>query len=205
MTPGGGGPEKTPANRLEEKTAMSPKVFGRTLILAVLVTVPALAQEARRNDEVFKDTSRAVLSYSNFTIFDDVRAVVQDGAVTLKGKVTMPFKRDDIGRRVARVAGVTRVDNQIEVLPVSQFDEELRYSVAHAIYGSAAFWPYASMANPPIHVIVDRGRVTLTGVVGNEVDRVLARSLASNMGAFSVTSELKTDAEMRALLEGRTQ
>jgi osmotically-inducible protein OsmY len=57
------------------------------------------------------------------------------------------------------------------------------------------------MANPPIHIIVENGRVRLTGVVASEVERMLARSLATSFGAFSVTSELKTDAEMKALLD----
>ena len=58
------------------------------------------------------------------------------------------------------------------------------------------------MANPPIHIVVERGRVTLSGVVNSEVERVLARSLASDSLAFSVTNDLRTDAEMRTELEG---
>jgi hypothetical protein len=54
------------------------------------------------------------------------------------------------------------------------------------------------MANPPIHIIVERGHVTLTGVVNNNVDRMLARSLAVGSGELSVTNELRTDAEMRS-------
>jgi hyperosmotically inducible protein len=84
---------------------------------------------------------------------------------------------------------------------VSPFDDDLRYAIARAIYSSSAFWSYASMSNPPIHIIVERGRVTLTGVVGSEVDRMMARSLASGFNAFSVTCELKTDAEVKALLD----
>ena len=53
------------------------------------------------------------------------------------------------------------------------------------------------MANPPIHIIVDRGHVTLTGVVNSNMDRMLARSLAAQFGAFSVINDLKTDAEVR--------
>ena len=60
---------------------------------------------------------------------------------------------------------------------------------------------YANRANPPIHIVVDRGHLTLTGVVNNNVERMLARSLVSKLGAFSVKNELKTDAEVRALLE----
>jgi hyperosmotically inducible protein len=113
----------------------------------------------------------------------------------------MPYKRDDIERRVRRIPGVETVENGIEVLPVSQFDDELRFRIARAIYGHSSFWNYAAMANPPIHIIVNRGRVTLTGVVNSNVERMLARSLATGFGEFEVKNELKTDAEMREAIE----
>jgi hyperosmotically inducible protein len=180
-------------------------MIGAGLLLATALAAPALAQAERKDDEIFKDVSEIVLGYPQFTIFDDVSAAIEGGVVRLEGKVTMPFKRNDIEKRVAKVAGVSRVENRIGVLPVSQFDEELRYSVARAIYGSSAFWQYASMSNPPIHIIVERGRVTLTGVVTSEVERMLARSLATSFNAFSVKSDLKTDAEMKTILEGKGQ
>ena len=93
------------------------------------------------------------------------------------------------------------MQNKIEVLPVSQFDDELRLRISRAIYGNSNFWRYATMANPPIHIIVERGHVTLEGVVNNNVDRMLARSLASGFGSFSLKNELKTDAEVQAELE----
>ena len=116
--------------------------------------------------------------------------------VTLTGKVTMPYKRDDIEKRISRVDGVRGVNDQITVLPVSQFDDDLRYRIARSIYNNSNFWNYAIMPNPPIHIVVEHGRVTLTGVVQSEVDRMLARSLATQFGAFSVTNALKTDAEI---------
>jgi hyperosmotically inducible protein len=182
---------------------MKARVAAAAVILAAVLAVPARAQVAddRKDDEVFSDVSKVVLGYPQFTIFDDVSAAVTDGVVTLQGKVTMPFKRQDIERRVVKIPGVKRVENRIGVLPVSQFDDELRYSVARAIYGSSAFWQYASMVNPPIHIIVEHGRVTLTGVVASDVERMMARSLATSFNAFSVTSQLKTDQEMRALLD----
>jgi len=170
-------------------------------MLVALVASPSFAQDARKDLEVFKDLSDAVLGYVRFTIFDDVSASVDQGMVTLVGKVTMPFKRADIEDRVARVKGVKRVDNMIAVLPVSVEDDRLRYVIARAIYGNSAFWQYATMSNPPIHVLVEHGRVTLSGVINNEVERMLARSLATGFGEFSVTSELKTDAEIRNALE----
>ena len=87
------------------------------------------------------------------------------------------------------------------MLPASQFDDELRYLIARAIYSNPHFVGYASMVNPPIHVIVERGRVTLEGVVNSEVERMLARSIATSFNAFEVKNELRTDAEARQELE----
>jgi len=159
------------------------------------------AHGERKDLQVFNDISDSVNRYSYFTIFDDVNASVENGNVTLTGKVTQPFKRDDIEKRVAKIDGIQHVTNRIEVLSVSIFDQELRRRIARSIYGNANFWNYAIMANPPIHIIVDHGHVTLTGVVQSNVDRMLARSLATQFGAMSVKSELKTEAEIREQLE----
>jgi hyperosmotically inducible periplasmic protein len=164
-------------------------------------TAQARSTDTRKDFQVLKDVAASVDRYTQFTIFDDVSAHVKDGVVTLTGKVTMPYKRDDIARRVAKVDGVVTVRDEIKVLPVSQFDDELRYRIARSIYGHSNFWNYAIMPNPPIHIVVEHGRVTLTGVVNSEVDRMLARSLATQFGALSVTNALKTDAEMREALE----
>ncbi len=171
--------------------------------VAAMVLLPALlfAQPERKSFQVVQDVSKEVLRYTRFTVFDDVAVNVDQGVVTLTGRVTMPYKADDIVSRVARVAGVTKVNNGIKVLPVSMFDDELRYSIARRIYGNPGFWQYASMANPPIHIIVEDGRVTLTGTVNNNVERVLAQSIASSSNAFSVSNQLKTDAEAKAELE----
>ena len=143
-----------------------------------------------------------MLRYPHFTIFDSVHAQVDDGVVTLTGKVTMPYKRNDDRASASRGStGVDEVRNEITVLPVSQFDDELRFRIARAIYGNSNFWRYGSMVNPPIHIIVENGRVTLEGVVSSNIDRMLARSIASSFGAFSVTNNLKTDAEIEGALE----
>ena len=158
----------------------------------------------RKDFQVFQGVARQVQQYVNFTVFDSVNASVQDGVVTLTGKVTMPYKVDDLTRRVARVDGVRKVDNQIQVLPVSRFDDELRLRIARAIYGNPSFWHYASMANPPIHIVVDRGRVTLEGTVNSHVERMLAQSLAIGFGEFSVENRLKTDAERQVRNSNRS-
>jgi hyperosmotically inducible periplasmic protein len=168
----------------------------------VLLTGSAFADVPERKGlQVLKDVAEEVRQYTRFTIFDDVNAAIDAGVVTLSGKVTAPFKKDEIAARVARVQGVREVRNDIAVLPVSPFDDELRLRIARAIYSNPSFWHYASMANPPIHIVVENGRVTLTGVVATNVERMLARSLATTFGAFSVKNELKTDAEIGDLLE----
>jgi len=179
---------------------MNARVIASWMIAALLTGGSlAAAQTADPRDvKVGNNIVRQVNSYAKFTIFDDINASVDQGTVVLTGRVTMPYKKDDIERRIAGIDGVTSVQNNIGVLPVSQFDEQLRQRVARAIYGHPSFWNYAAMANPPIHIIVENGRVTLTGVVNSNVERVLARSLATGLGEFSVDSQLRTDAEMRS-------
>jgi hyperosmotically inducible protein len=177
-------------------------MFARYVAAALVllaVSTPAFAQ--KDNLQTFRAVQREVLRYPHFTIFDSVNAQVENGVVTLTGKVTMPYKRSEIERRVSRLTGIGEVHNRIEVLPVSQFDDQLRYTIARAIYSNPHFVGYGSQVNPPIHIIVDRGRVTLEGVVNNNVDRMLARSIASSFIAFDVKNELKTDAEVKELLE----
>lgn len=170
------------------------------LFATVLLSTSALAEE-RKDLQIFRDISDQVNRYTQFTIFDSVEAEVTNGHVVLTGAVTMPYKKDDVERRARGVAGVQSLDNRIEVLPVSLMDDELRFRVARAIYGNSSFWNYAAMPNPPIHIIVNRGRVTLVGVVNSNVERQLARSLATGFGEFEVRNELKTDAEIRETLE----
>jgi osmotically-inducible protein OsmY len=174
---------------------------ARTTVVGILVALLALSSSAlaqdRRDQRIANDIVRQVNSYNRFTIFDDVNISVENGLVTLTGKVTMPYKKNDIAKRVADVHGVREVMNQIDVLPVSSFDEELRLRIARAIYGNPSFWNYAAMANPPIHIIVEHGKVTLTGVVSSNVERMLARSLATGLGELSVTNSLRTDAEVK--------
>jgi hyperosmotically inducible protein len=182
-------------------------MLRKTILMALAFALSSSAAFAadvpeRKSLQVINDITKQVRQYTRYTIFDDVSVrLTDDGVAVLTGKVTMPFKKDDIGRLVGRVQGVSSIQNDISVLPVSPFDDELRYRISRAIYGNSAFWQYAAMANPPIHIVVENGRVTLSGVVQNNVERMLARSLATTFGAFSVKNELKTDAEMKDLLE----
>jgi osmotically-inducible protein OsmY len=157
------------------------------------VTIAAPLSQNDPDEQLAQSVVRAVNTYPRFTIFDDVNVQAEAGVVTLTGKVTMPFKRDDLAKRVERVEGVKSIRNGLEVLSVSIEDDRLRQRVARAIYSNAAFWHYAAMPNPPIHIVVQGSRVTLTGVVFSEVDRMLARSLATGLGELSVTNCLRTE------------
>jgi hyperosmotically inducible protein len=186
------------------KTGRTLRTSGSWLRVAVaagvllMAAVPPAAAQDRFDTKIATEISRQINQYPQFTIFDYVNGTVENGVVTLTGKVTMPFKKNDIGRKASQIGGVREVLNNIDVLPVSSYDEELRLRIARAIYGHSAFWRYGARANPPIHIIVERGHVTLTGVVNSDVDRMLARSLATGFGEFSVTNDLRTDAEMRS-------
>jgi len=172
---------------------MKARFLSAVALLALLAAAsPAHAQD-RRDVQLADKVASAISQYTRYTVFDDIGGVVENGVVTLSGKVTMPYKRDDIEKRVARIDGVKSVNNQIGVLPVSIYDDQLRARIARAIYGSSAFWPYASMANPPIHIIVEGGHVTLTGIVLSQVDKILAQSLATGRGELGVTNALKTE------------
>jgi hyperosmotically inducible protein len=175
------------------------KVRSLVTVLALLMALSgSLFAQDRRDLRLADDIGRSILGYTRLTIFDDINASIENGAVVLTGKVTMPFKKNDIEQRVAKIDGVRSVRNDITVLRVSPFDDELRYRISRAIYSNPSFWNYASMANPPIHIIVDGGHVTLAGVVNNNVERMLAASLAIGNGELSVKNELKTDGEIKS-------
>ena len=171
--------------------------LGAVIAIVATLATSAFAQD-RRDVRLAEDIGRSITTYARLTIFDDINATVENGMVVLTGKVTMPFKKDDIEKRVSKVDGVRNVRSDISVLPVSQFDDELRYRVSRAIYRNPTFWNYAAMANPPIHIVVEHGHVTLAGVVNSNVERQLARSLATGLGELSVTNALKTDAEIKS-------
>jgi osmotically-inducible protein OsmY len=173
---------------------MKARLFLASAIASLMLSSAAYAQDAR-DQRLADEISASIRNYAQFSIFDHVAGEVDQGVAVLTGKVTMPYKKADIERRVAKIDGVREVRNEITVLPVSQFDDTLRYRVSRAIYGNPSFWNYAAMVNPPIHIIVENGRVTLTGVVSSNVERMMARSLATGLGELSVTNDLRTDRE----------
>jgi hyperosmotically inducible protein len=137
---------------------------------------------------------REILSVPFITVFDNLSYSVKDGVVTLSGQVVLPIDKDNMEDAVKRVQGVTRVDNQIEVLPVSPFDDRIRFATLRALLRSAPLGRYFLGANPSIRIVVKNGNVALDGVVLNAGDRQVASMAANGVsGVFSVTNNLRTE------------
>ncbi len=146
---------------------------------------------AESDKGVGEAVAKVVLRYVHFTIYDDVNVGVDDGNVVLTGRVTMPFKSDEIESRVSRVMGVQSLTNEIETLPTSIGDARIRANLAYRIYRDALFQRYAFRVNPPVHIIVERGNVALTGAVNTEVEKRKAELIArSTFGVFKVENRL---------------
>jgi hyperosmotically inducible periplasmic protein len=105
----------------------------------------------------------------------------------------------DIAELVARVPGVREVDNRITTFPVSTSDDRLRVAIASQIYQDSLFRNYATQVNPPIHVVVENGYVTLAGVVNSEVERRKAETVArTTFGVLGVNNSLRLDSDFRS-------
>ena len=129
-----------------------------------------------------------------FSVFDDLNYSVDSntGVVTLSGAVTRPVVKEDADHSVKHLRGVTQVIDNIRVLPPSSFDDRIRLAEYRSIFGFAGLYRYAMGTQPSIHIIVDNGHVTLTGVVDSEADRNVANIRANSVpGVFSVTNNLR--------------
>ena len=146
------------------------------------------------DDVIAKAVAAKLQRYVFFSIFDDADVSVDGGVVTLTGRVTMPYKAEAFVDLAAHVTGVQEVRNEVRTLPVSRFDDQFRYAVARGIYGDDLFVRYATQLNPPIHIVVEHGAVTLAGVVGSEVERRKAEIIArSTFSVMSVTNKLRIE------------
>jgi hyperosmotically inducible periplasmic protein len=127
-----------------------------------------------------------------YSVFDDLEYRVDGSTVTLMGAVTNPSTKSDAEGAVKHIEGVDKVNDQIKVLPPSSMDDQIRRAEYRAIFGSSDLYRYAMGAVPSIHIIVDSGRVTLTGFVDNESDKNLAGIRAQGVsGVFGVTNNLQ--------------
>ena len=139
-----------------------------------------------------KEVRHELLMLPYFNVFDYIAYQVKGDTVTLQGEVTRPSLKSDAENVVKRIEGVQQVINNIEILPPSPMDDQLRLALYRAIYGYPALEKYALGVQKPIRIIVRNGRVTLEGVVDSETDKNLVTVRANSVpGIFSVTNNLR--------------
>ena len=145
-------------------------------------------------DRLVREVRHELVMLPYYGVFDNLAYRVDGSTVTLMGQVTRPTLKSSAENVVKDIEGVTKVVNNIEVLPVSPDDDRIRIAIYRAIYGNTALSRYEMQAVPPVHIIVKNGNATLEGVVANEGDKNIANIQAKSVpGVFSVTNNLRTD------------
>lgn len=155
----------------------------------------AAARQTRADNDRFTERIRKELvKIPTYGVYDNLGFEVKGNDVILSGQVVRPSTRTEAERRVKRIEGVDNVINNIEVLSPSSSDDRIRRRVYRAIFSSGSLYRYAMGANPSIHIIVNRGRVTLDGVVATKMDSQMAYMAANQVpGVFSVTNNLRVE------------
>ena len=153
---------------------------------------PTGALNQRSLDRIYKEVRHELVMLPFYGVFDNLAYKVDpDGTVTLLGQVSRPTLKSDAENAVKHIEGVENVVNNIEVLPTSINDDQIRRAAYRAIYGNEVLSQYQLRAVPPIHIIVKNGHITLEGVVAREMDKTIAGMQANGVhGAFSVTNNL---------------
>jgi hyperosmotically inducible periplasmic protein len=179
------------------------KTLGALAAFAALWVPCTLAQNKDHNDafmqgpageaRIAREVRHQLLMLPYYTIFDDLAFRVDGSTVTLLGDVTNPTLKSEAENVVKHIEGVTQVNNQIEVLPVSPMDWEIRRALFRAIYGDPQIGDrYGHQALPSIHIIVKNGHVKLEGVVANQMDKNLINVRANSVpNVFSVENDLQ--------------
>lgn len=167
--------------------------FNRLLSILIVPTL-ALCQTPsdKTQARLVKEVGHELRMLPYYTVFDNLVYKVDGDNVTLLGQVTKPTLKSDAGRVVKSIEGVEKVDNQIEVLPVSPNDDRIRVSVYRTLAGKPGLDRYFRQAMPSIHIIVKNGTVTLEGVVDSQGDKDRANIYTNGVhGVFKVTNNLQ--------------
>jgi hyperosmotically inducible protein len=159
--------------------------------LHVTVAQPQKKGQEPKAQDLVKEVRHQLVLLPFYSVFDNLAFKVEGSKVTLLGQVVRPTLKSDAENAVKRIEGVSSVVNEIEVLPVSPMDDQLRHAVYRAIYGDTSLSRYAESAVPSIHIIVKNGNVTLEGVADSEADKNLANLRANGVpNVFSVKNNL---------------
>lgn len=148
-------------------------------------------QEPKTQQQLVREVRHQLVLLSYYTVFDNLAFRIEGDKIVLEGQVTRPTLKSDAEAAVKSIPGITSVANNIEVLPLSTADDQIRRATYRAVYGEPALSRYSESAVPSIHIIVKNGNVTLEGVVDNEADKNLANVRASGVpNVFSVKNNL---------------
>jgi hyperosmotically inducible periplasmic protein len=184
------------------------KRFGVALLLAASAfgahkpaiepLPPGAAIDQDTINKLSGEVRRAINKLPYYGVFDDLTYSVDDiGVVTVSGATRTYVVRNSAINAVKQVPGVARVEDKVEVLPQSPYDDNIRVRAYNAIFNYPALSRYAINSRPPIRIIVNRGNVTLDGVVNNELDRTLIENRIRTLGGiFSVTNRLRLDSDL---------
>ena len=150
---------------------------------------------SQSSERIVKEVHHELVLLPYYGVFDNLAyRVSSDGTVVLMGQVARPTLKSDAENAIKHIEGVERVDNQIQVLPTSPMDDQIRLATYRAIYGNSVLSPYQLRAVPPIHIIVNQGHVTLEGVVAKQMDKQVAEMQAKSVpNVFSVTNNLRVE------------
>jgi hyperosmotically inducible periplasmic protein len=169
------------------------------ITILFLAATLGLAQDrnqpsSRSQERITREVRHELLMLPWFGVFDNIAFKVDGDTVTLLGQVVRPSLKSDAQNAVKHIEGVEKVENQIEVLPPSPMDDQLRLVLYRAIYGYPALEKYGLGVQKPIRIIVKNGHVALEGVVDSEADKNLAGLRANGVpGIFSVANNLRVE------------
>ena len=167
--------------------------FGLAISLIAAALLGAQDQSPAYQ-RLVKEVRHELVMLPNLNTFDNLAFRVDGGTVTLMGQVTRPVLKSDAENVVKRIEGVEKVVNQIEVLPLSPNDDQIRRATYLALVQKPQLQKYFMQAVPPIRIIVKNGNVTLEGVVANKGDSDIAKLAANAVhGVFSVTNNLRAE------------
>jgi hyperosmotically inducible periplasmic protein len=188
---------KEESMRKERRALLAVLIFALPLTVAPLTgaSLPLDSQQKRSEEKyrerLAKEVRHQLVLLPYYSVFDNLAFKIDGDKVTLLGQVVRPVLKDDAESAVKSIEGVAAVVNNIEVLPLSPMDDQLRIAVYRAIYHDTVLFRYGESAVPSIHIIVKNGNVTLVGVVDNESDKNIAYIRASGVpNVFSVKNEL---------------
>jgi len=175
-------------------------------------TVPDAKQQAIL--KMAQEVRKQIVTQPQYGVFDNIHFAIQGDTVILRGQASRPTLKSSIEKTVKKIEGVNKVTNEITVLPVSPNDDRIRAAVYASIYRYPALQRYTAnrggamspsvsrraggITNDPpigwhaIHIVVENGKVILTGVVDSEADLAIAGMRANSVpGVFSVDNDLQ--------------